>query len=455
MARATRLARREWSVALFERSHRVGGRLFSVALPGIDHRIELGGMRFITTHRRVADLVADLGLVTHPFDPVGGAERTFLRGRFGAGADDASTSAGYALDPSEQGRSAAELAVDAFEQVIPGAATMDTAGFAAARATAAYRGRPLVDWSIGEAFESIRSADGHRYIVDAFGYDSGIRAFNAGDAIEFLLGGGDPRAEARTPDDGMDAIPRGLASRFEAAGGQVHLGAELVSVQSADGLLSLRFADGSLVTARRVVLALALPALRLLARRSPLTADGPWASLFSSVEGFPAMKLYLSYPRPWWRPTIPGIRTTTDHTVRKVFYVDSAADRPAALLAMYTDGRDVEPWLELAGGRHGGGPASEPLLAEIQRQLVELHPEVDGVPAPEGSAFQHWGADPHEVGWTFWSAGARSDDVIQAAIRPDPAVPVYIAGETFSRSQSWVEGALETAELVTEQLLDE
>jgi len=40
-----------------------------------------------------------------------------------------------------------------------------------------------------------------------------------------------------------------------------------------------------------------------------------------------------------------------------------------------------------------------------------------------------------------------------SAIQPDLALPIYIAGESFSRSQSWVEGALETAEAVTGRLL--
>ena len=39
------------------------------------------------------------------------------------------------------------------------------------------------------------------------------------------------------------------------------------------------------------------------------------------------------------------------------------------------------------------------------------------------------------------------------ALQPDPDLPVYIAGESFSRSQSWVEGAFETAEAVTDRLL--
>jgi monoamine oxidase len=33
-------------------------------------------------------------------------------------------------------------------------------------------------------------------------------------------------------------------------------------------------------------------------------------------------------------------------------------------------------------------------------------------------------------------------------IKPVPNIPVYVCGEAYSNGQGWVEGALETAELV-------
>jgi monoamine oxidase len=65
----------------------------------------------------------------------------------------------------------------------------------------------------------------------------------------------------------------------------------------------------------------------------------------------------------------------------------------------------------------------------------------------------HWGADPREIGWTFWRAGQNSDESMATAIQPDRSLPIYICGESFSRSQSWVEGALETSELAVAQIL--
>ena len=70
-------ARPEWSVTVFERSNRIGGRLRSVEVDGLAHPIELGGMRYLTSHPRIQWVVTELAIPTRPFDPRGGRERSF------------------------------------------------------------------------------------------------------------------------------------------------------------------------------------------------------------------------------------------------------------------------------------------------------------------------------------------------------------------------------------------
>lgn len=455
VAHAMQRARPRWSIEIFERSNRIGGRLRSVKVPGLGHAIELGGMRYLTSHRRVQAIVEEFGIPTRPFDPRGGAERTFLRGHLGAGPADPDAGWGYDLPASERGRSAVDLVHEAFLEIVPDAERPDAPGWTRTRASHRYRGRPLTDWAIGEAVAGIRSPAGHRFITDAFGYDSGMRAFNAGDAIQFLLGSGDPSAEARAPTDAMDRIPNELAARFEALGGTIHLGWEVRRLAVDEGLLQLEFADESSISARRVVLALPIAALRMLTAESSVLGTPMHQRMFDAVEGFPATKLYLWYDRPCWRGDhgVAGIRTTTDLPNRKVLYFDEHPDAPASILAAYTDGRDTAPWIRLANGVSDGAAAPDEMLEAVQGYLEQTHPGVTGLPKPIGSAFIHWGSDPHEIGWTFWRAGFNSDEVMAAVIQPDSALAVYVCGETFSRLQSWVEGALETAEVVTDRLL--
>ena len=137
-----------------------------------------------------------------------------------------------------------------------------------------------------------------------------------------------------------------------------------------------------------------------------------------------------------------------------LFYFDDDRDAPAAMLAAFNDHRRTEPLVALAGGASDGVPAPGPLLDEITRNLRSIHPGAD-VPSPSGSAFMHWGSDPREIAWTFWRAGFNSDDAIVAARQPERDVPIHVCGETFSRAQAWVEGALATAHAVGDLLLEE
>jgi monoamine oxidase len=448
-------ARPEWRIAIFERSARIGGRLWSVKVDGLAHPIELGGMRYMTGHRLVRSVVADLGIETRLFEPADHSERSFLAGVVGWGPDDPAAGRGYDLPAAESGRSAADLLRDAFLQIVPSARELDEAGWRRHRATARFGDRLLTDWSIGEAVATILSPRGQRFATDAFGYDSGIRPHNAGDAIQYLMGSGDPTGQAHVPVDGMDRIPRELAARFEASGGAMRLGYDLRRVEIGEGSVLLRFAGQPGIRARRLVLTLPIPALDALAEASPLINGSRWQRLYRSVVGYPATKLYCWYQRPWWRDGIDaptGLRTTTDLPNRKIFYFDEGPDRPSAMLAAFTDGRHVEPIVALADGRSGGAQAAPGLLGALHGWLAAAHPGAQ-VPSPDGSAFQHWGADPREVGWHFWRSGDNSDEIIDLASQPDPTLPIHLCGEAFSRRQAWVEGALETADEVASRLL--
>ena len=454
VADAASAARPEWSIALYERTSRIGGRLRSVAVPGLEHRIELGGMRYLTSHRLVDGVVGDLGIPTRPFDTTDGTERSYLRGHFGTGFDDPAAGIGYDLPAAERGRTGADLAAEAFDRIVPGFAALSTDGWVHVRANARYGSRRLVDWSIGEALGTVLSEAGRAFVTDLLAYDSGPRAFNVGDAIEYFFGRGDPTAEARVPNDGMDRIPRALADRFVTRGGSIRLDRHLVSINDEGGTLELAFADGTCVRARQVVLAVPIPALRSIVEASRTLARPAFDHVLSAVEGFQAAKVYLWYERPWWKEVVSGIRTITDLPARKVFYFDEDPDGPAALLATYTDGRHTDAWRDLAGLASDGQPAPEAVRAVLDRQLAILHQGVPHIPVPLGSAIQRWGADAMETGWTFWRPGVISDDVMKVAPQPDPSIPVFVAGEAFSRAQAWVEGALETAAAVLERLLN-
>ena len=72
-------------------------------------------------------------------------------------------------------------------------------------------------------------------------------------------------------------------------------------------------------------------------------------------------------------------------------------------------------------------------------------------PAPFAAAYRDWTEDPYGGGVNFWQIHARSWEVMQAIVHPRDDVPVYICGEAYSQEQGWVEGALQTAEIMLQK----
>ena len=208
-------ARPDWRIALFERSNRIGGRLWTVKVDGLEKPIELGGMRYMTGHRLVHETVEELGIETRFFDPAESPERLVLRGVVST-LDDAQGGRGYDLPPEEAGRSASDLLLGAFLRIVPDASELDERGWRRLRASATFNGRLLTEWSNGDAFALVLSPEGQRFATDAFGYDFANDLENAVDAAQWAMGAGSPSGVARVPVDGMDRIPRGLAERFVA-----------------------------------------------------------------------------------------------------------------------------------------------------------------------------------------------------------------------------------------------
>jgi monoamine oxidase len=277
----------------------------------------------------------------------------------------------------------------------------------------------------------------------------------------------------------------------------------------------LHFHDGRHVDARALVLAMPKRSLERLRRDGPVLGPGPSAQrvewLMDSVEGFPFDKLFMVYERPWWE--VAGVsqgRSLTDAPIRQCYYwaVEGRqpgadpADTNAAVMA-YNDVSNAEFWGGLRGialgphdtkeldlgawhrrrraarrtnaFRRSATPvaasatpgddftrrqrlnwdtheAPQAMVAEMHRQLMLLH-GLDQAPEPVDAAYVDWTDDPFGGGVHLWNPGYKSWEVCDEMTQPVADFPCYVCGEAYSVRQTWVEGALETAEHVLQQRL--
>jgi monoamine oxidase len=312
---------------------------------------------------------------------------------------------------------------------------------------------------------------------------------------------------------GYDSVPWTLQKQFEDAGGELIQNAWVAGFDKTplgDGTTGvvLHFTDGRpSVTARAIVLAMPRRSLELLRREGPVLdpSQAPGVQeLLASVRPIPLYKLFLAYKYPWW--TAVGVsqgRSLADTPVRQLYYwpVDPLAKVPPAtgnaLLMAYNDATNVDFWAGLSGAKtknmndpvalrlfrrttpgvrmfdrqpltqpvapgnefnkrlHDNWedhPAPHEMVMEMHRQLKQMH-NIQYAPKPYDAAFMDWSVDPYGGGVHFWNRGYKSWEILQQITQPVDDFPCYICGEAYSTNQTWVEGALQTAEIVLQEHL--
>jgi monoamine oxidase len=493
-------------VAVFEASDRIGGRLLSVPAPGIPNMVaELGGMRILpSVQPRIAALVEELNraggeqIETYPF-PVDQPENiAYLRGTHLRLADfgmemqpqpgtpvPQRTPIPYRVGFLERGKTPGAIIINAIEQIVPGiTAPMTEAQRSEITHNAYFDGKPLMQQGFWQVLVRVISGEAYQLALDAGGYQTTLTNWNAADAIPWYLSDFGVNPDYRGFKKGFQQVPLKVARLFQEAGGRVERGAQLAGFAVVDGGVELRFSDDRVVRARELVLAMPRRSLELIAGGSPLLQDTNVSRLIKSVTPRPLFKLFTTYADPWWLPAmvVKG-RTTTDLPVRQTYYWPTdtggpATGGPAMLMASYDDGVNIGFWDSFrpkrgVGWRAGvretqmayfpnadddaadpewkANAAPQAMVTEVQRQLGLIH-GMAYVPRARNAAFRDWGDDPFGGGWNSWNIGVDSRKVKHDILQPAPGAPVYVCGEAYSDAQGWVEGALQTADLMLAKL---
>lgn len=234
--------------------------------------------------------------------------------------------------------------------------------------------------------------------------------------------------------------------------------------------------------------------LDLLAPASPMLQE--IKELIASVTPRPLFKLFTTYTSPWWLAAgytasdgtfvpVEAGRTVTDMPVRQTYYWprddgNPATGGPAMLMASYDDGTNIGFWDGLRPRRREAWVAGrevaeidnpflgddcskhphldwcryrapEPMVREVARQLAVIH-GLTYTPEVRNAAFRDWGDDPFGGGWNSWNIGVKSWEVKKQIVKPFDKRALYICGEAYSDAQGWVEGALQTADMMLEKM---
>jgi monoamine oxidase len=467
--------------------YRTGGRLMSAIPPGMPHvPAELGGMRFLNTQPIVQALADHLHVAYRDFPVSESNNIAYLRGsrlRRSELTDPAKLP--YRLSPAERGKSIGELMDTAMETIVPGITadglTPEQRRALAQRTT--FLGRPLTAWGFWNALARVMTFEAYQFVADGSGYDTTVSNWNAADAIPWFLADFGKTAVYKNPLQGMQVFPDRLRELFEVElEGDVRLGHTVRRIARSGRHLVLEFkpSDPPIepVIAKRVILAMPRRSLELIDLEPALGNEmSRVRTLIESVSPQPLFKFFACYRTPWWREEPLGVRqgqTTTDIPIRQVYYFGTEGEQPGGepgntnslMMASYDDGRNIRYWIGFlremeAASRFATSTTDagdeqwqrnqppETMVEEVQRLIAEVHGlPLEQVPKPYAAAYHDWGIDPFGGGYNLWKIHAESPRVIDAIIQPVAEIPLFVCGEAYSNAQGWVEGALETAELM-------
>ncbi|HEX4494051.1 MAG TPA: FAD-dependent oxidoreductase [Thermoanaerobaculia bacterium] len=494
----------EKRITLFEYSNRVGGRLYSVPMPGMPHiNAELGGMRYIPkTQAFVRELIETLGLPNREFpmgaedDPGGMNNLVYLRRRLMRAKDLTDPAmVPYLLNPTEQGMNPDQLQRYVMNSLVPNAENLTQDEW---NATKVFNGEDLYKTGFWNLLYRVLTSEAYQFMDDAGGYYTNVA--NSTSVLSLPVFEFGPDVKYRTLDAGYEALPKAIVQAFQDLHGDLRPNLRLDSFARRGDAYSMLFVktatdnrgctDGRTlpgvrketlkVSAKQVVLAMPRRSLELI-RWDPLIEERSVREMVDSVISQAAFKIFLGYPYPWWRVLgLQAGRSITDMPLRQTFYFQTEGEQQGAdpknnnslMMVSYNDLGSVPFWKALEAqtlgpdsvfhGRpnpfvpKGGELPATP--QDITRQMVQaaqdLVREVHGlefVPEPFTAAYHDWSDDPYGAGWHAWKAGVEFWKVMPKIRKPIESEDVFICGEAYSINQGWVEGALQTAELMLEE----
>jgi monoamine oxidase len=482
------------AVTVLEMSERIGGRLLTARPPEAPSIVcELGGMRYLSSQTLVKSLVEDELRLPTKLQVVDRDENlAYLRGRRLRHAEllDAKVLP-YTLDWDERGKSLKDLMGTALARIVPGVKTTPPAQLRALLDAFRLDDKPLYQHGFWNVVARAMSHEAYALATATVGYDSLGANGNAVDQT-FEYFDFTPDTEYKLLVDGYENVPWRLRDGFVKAGGRVEQPVTLRAFEPArldDDTVGVRLhfrGDRPPLLARALVLAMPQRSLRLLDQTGPVFEDARTQQLIDSVFPVPLFKMFLAYDFAWWESLgVSQGRSLTDTMVRQCYYWGVEPTNGHGLIMAYDDMSNVLYWGGLrnlpratlpsdhpramamfaqrvsANVRAARGPENDNwsannapamMVEEMHRQLVELH-GVRYAPTPYAAAFRDWSEDPYGGGVHFWKIGYQSTDVMNRMTQPREDFPCYVCGEAYSQGQTWVEGALQTAEIVLQQRL--
>ena len=401
-------------VVLFEAKGRPGGRLHTID-EGHGVLYEAGGEWIDADHRRCIDLLREFDM--EPFRRGNWPNRLIFKGNI---ADEATLWNDAMEDDLRVEAAAREMCRTLTE---PPWKNEDAKDLDERNLDQFFREHTQSDsglWYVTARYRSDEGDDPEK--IGLLGWLSGY--------LHYLDRDGDETSAYRVP-GGFRGLCEQMLSHLRAAPNFAHA---LTRVTQDKTGVTLQFEDSPSVRVDRVILTLPPPALERVVFEPALSVDKRCS--VEACEMSRAIKIVWSFSEAWWLEEGWGGSMLCDTPIQQT-WDGSMGDAP--VLSAYICGKDAVEWTKLG----------DPVRAGVY-ELSKIYPQASAT--FERGWYHDWLSDPFAQGaFSHLAPGYVLGHMKSIAT---PETRVHFAGEHTGLYQGFIEGALESAERVTSEVLD-
>ncbi len=443
------------NVHIFEGSDRIGGHLYTVFLPGMDHvPVELGAMEFFKSQKKVTNLVNYLQLPTSPFTTKDQNNLIYVRGKRFHEMDERKDLP-YNLLPEERGKAPAALILEAIGKIDP---KFGIDSWVTQKDQLHYKGQSLSDVSWQSFLLENLSPEAFQLLVD-LEYVQIVADTSVANAVTNFLEKIEGEPQKLT--NGFSQLPLELANRFQSNGGKIFLKHHLMSISYEGDKENFRYRllfyqeDGTFksIFTRHLILTISPPALKLLAQQSPALKAELFHQNLDFLQECPMTRLFLGYDYPWWQKLgLYSGPSLTTLPIRRCIYLESEEQMAdgekgnrKALICASSQELYTPFWSSFNESEEFAPGVGKNAVWQAEKQLEILH-GVHNMPKAYTATFIDWSMAPHFGGSFVWKTGAKPEELMEYFQHPFVGEPLYVIGFAYSLHQNWIEGALESAD---------
>lgn len=283
-------------------------------------------------------------------------------------------------------------------------------------------------YSLFRLLERTYGIDVAKKMDDEFGYDGDFKQ-NAINGIDMLMN------EVNTPiyfvRGGMIQIINGLRDSLQNKGIKILLNTACIDIQKYENKYRCILHNNSYIEADNIILSIPKKDLCCIKFLSPIRE-----SLLSSVFTKSLMRIYLIFPTQnteSWFKNLNGMITTST-ILRQILPMD----KEKGLLMIYIADFSAESLYYLKKNNR--------LKSEVMFHLRRIFSDIN-IPDPIQMISKYWDEATH-----LWKPTINSVISSKRIIQPFANERIFIVGESYSTTQQWSHGALETVNNLMEML---